>query len=276
MCWHYDTFFIGFFPIADEVNVVIDIDNKTYVSLSPEVQALFKKNSGGYRYQSINVSLPASSDDKTEQPCPDDQKLIGVGAPMPISVAEVARIIKTQKVIFYTGAGISACCVPAMEPLERDLGITDLGSKRNYAEFIVNFFKDIDHHVETMKAFFYNCEHTEPSLAHKALAQIIKKYNHRLYTENIDQLHQKTVVTPIVMPGRQKEKLTEYVKSTQYVVTVGLSADDGGFLKYCKQINPLMRIISINLSNTYYLSKEDFTLLGDIQKIMPELLSLLG
>jgi NAD-dependent SIR2 family protein deacetylase len=215
------------------------------------------------------------STDKAEAPCPDDQKLVGFGTSTPISITEVAKIIKTQKVIFYTGAGISACCVPTMAPLERDLGITALAANRNYTEFIVNFFKTAGRYIEIMKAFFYNCAYADPSAAHTALRQIVKKYKHRVYTENIDQLHQKTGLKPVVMPGRKKKARAKSVKSAQYIITIGLSADDGGFLKYCKQINQSLRIISIDLNQTRYLSSEDFTLIGNVQEIIPQLASLL-
>jgi electron transfer flavoprotein alpha subunit len=106
------------------------------------------------------------------------------------------------------------------------------------------------------------------------LAQIVTKYKHPLLTENIDQLHQKTGVTPVVMPGRQKESLGKIVKAAHYIVTIGLSTDDGGFLKYCKEVNPSICIVSINLTNVCYLSMNDFTLIGDILDILPQLQTL--
>jgi NAD-dependent SIR2 family protein deacetylase len=274
MCWKSGSFSIEFAPIKNDVDVVINIGDELYRTLRSEVQALFEKTSDGYCYKRLNNSTHLT--DKAEAPCPDDQKLVGSGAPTPISITDVAKIIKTKKVIFYTGAGISACCVPTMAPLELDLGITALAANRNYTEFIVNFFKNIDHAIKVMKAFFYNCEYSHPSAAHCALSQIVKKYGHFLYTENIDQLHQKTGLKPVVMPGRKKKAQAKSVNTVQYIITVGLSADDGGFLKYCKQINPSIRIISIDLNQTCYLSSEDFTLIGNVQEILPQLASLLN
>jgi NAD-dependent SIR2 family protein deacetylase len=280
MCWQHDcvhdgAFTLTFLPIKNKVEVIIDIDEKMYNSLPIEIKPLFKITPGGYRYQYLNISLSGFSSDEGAQPCPNDQKLTGFGTATPISGSEVANIIKTQNVIFYTGAGISACCVPAMAPLEQELGLTAMKKSHNSCEFMVNILKNVSHYVEIMKKFFYSCEHATPSVAHEALAKIVKKYRRPLYTENIDKLHQKTRLKPVVMPGRQREALAETVKSAQYIITIGLSTDDGGFLKYCKQINPSIRIISINQENTCYLSDKDFTLIGDIQEVIPKLLTLL-
>jgi hypothetical protein len=138
MCWKSGAFSIEFAPVENDVDVVINIGDELYRTLPPEVLAFFEKTSDGYCYKRLNNSTHPT--DKADDPCPDDQKLVGSGAPTPISITEVAKIIKTKKVIFYTGAGISACCVPTMAPLERDLGITALIGNRNYTEFIVNFF----------------------------------------------------------------------------------------------------------------------------------------
>jgi NAD-dependent SIR2 family protein deacetylase len=274
MCWRNDAFSIGFEPVDGAVEVVIDIDFELYKSLPLKVQALFSKTPAGYSYRHMKAQPNKSIVCDDQEPCPDDQKLVGEGMPTPISTTELAQIIKNQKVIFYTGAGISAGCVPVMANLEKELGLTDLEKTRNYRDFLVRFFEQIEHHIKTMEAFFCTCEYAGPSVAHKALAQIAMQYKHPLFTENIDQLHQKTGLTPVVMPGRQKESLAKIVKAADYIVTIGLSTDDGGFLKYCKEVNPSICIVSINLEKVCYLSGSDFTLIGDIQEIVPQLKTL--
>jgi hypothetical protein len=162
-----------------------------------------------------------------------------------------------------------------MAKLEQDLGITGLKDMHDYKDFLVRFFEKTEHHIKTMEAFFRTCEYADPSVAHEALAQIVTQYQHHLFTENIDQLHQKTGLMPVVMPGRQKESLAKIVKAAHYVVTIGLSTDDGGFLKYCKEVNHSICIVSINLGAVCYLLGNDFMLIGDIQKILPKLQALM-
>jgi NAD-dependent deacetylase len=273
MSWQHDSFLLKFLPVEDEVEVIIGIGQELHDSLPPDVRSRFRKTGSGYRYQRLNIQDVSS--EKVEYALSDDKKLVGSGKPSPISLTGIAKVIKTQTVIFYTGAGISASCVPVMAKLEQDLGITDMEAKRNYSEFIVKFLKDIDSYVKIMQSFFHDCIHAAPSVAHESLKKIVEKYGHILCTENIDQLHQKTGLDPVIMPGRQNDALIKYVKLARYIITIGLSMDDGGFLKYCKRVNPSIQIISINLCSPCYLSDKDFTLIGDVQKIMPKLLSLL-
>ncbi|MGB9847829.1 MAG: hypothetical protein ACPLKV_01275 [Minisyncoccia bacterium] len=55
------------------------------------------------------------------------------------------------------------------------------------------------------------------------------------------------------------------------MITIGLSYDDKGFLRWYKENNPNGKIIAINLNQPSYLGNEDFILKGDCQKVVPEI-----
>ncbi|MDR1334944.1 MAG: hypothetical protein LBJ19_01555 [Holosporaceae bacterium] len=94
-----------------------------------------------------------------------------------------------------------------------------------------------------------------------------------LITENLDQLHQKTGLSPLVSAGRDhySSAMANDIQNINFVITVGLNTDESGFLKWYKANNPRGKIISINLVNTCYLSSNDFFLKGDAQVITKQL-----
>jgi NAD-dependent SIR2 family protein deacetylase len=193
---------------------------------------------------------------------------------MSIPIAELAEIIKTQKVIFYTGAGISAGTVPTMDELMQDLKISqNLTKGRNLQNYIMEIIKNPDRYVEILRRFYDRCENAKPTIAHRELAKIAQRHSHTLITENLDQLHQKTKLSPIVFAGHDKYRqvLANEIQNINFVITVGLNTDESGFLKWYKQNNSRGKIISINLIDTCYLSSDDYSLKGDAQIIMKQL-----
>ncbi|MDR2401981.1 MAG: hypothetical protein LBD32_00745 [Cytophagales bacterium] len=90
-------------------------------------------------------------------------------------------------------------------------------------------------------------------------------------------MHQKTGLSPIVFAAKDgySRKMVDDVKNTKFVITVGLNTDESGFLKWFKQNNPSGKIVSINLVNTCYLSREDYSLKDNAQIIMKQLVETL-
>ncbi|MDR2107331.1 MAG: hypothetical protein LBO73_02330 [Holosporaceae bacterium] len=109
------------FPGNDDV--VISCDEKSWASLEEKSKEFFKRNGDMLYYSKSDRDLREFDGRGEESYFPEDQKLVCNGTPKDMSVAELAEIIKTQKVIFYTGAGISAGAVPTMNELMNDLGM---------------------------------------------------------------------------------------------------------------------------------------------------------
>ena len=202
----------------------------------------------------------------------DDQRLICEGTPAEISCEELNAIIKTKKVIFYTGAGISAATVPTMNVLLNALKISkDLEEGDKLQHYISDVISHPEKYTEILRDFFDRCEKASPTLAHNLLSECSKKFNHLLVTENVDKLHQKSGIEPIIFAGSDTysndAKITEIAQKSDFVITIGLNSDESGFLKFYKTQNPRGKIISVNLTLTNYLSDEDFYVKGDIQEL---------
>ena len=290
-------FVISFFPekISSETRVNSDIFCRadSLRTLPSEQQKLFRKSTGetesqrtfqkfGYEfvYSLFKYAEEESTDESEELNLVlDDQRLVCEGTPTEMSCEELNEIIKMKNVIFYTGAGISAAAVPTMNVLLNALKISkDLEEGDKLQHYISDVISNPEKYTEILGDFFDRCEKALPTFAHVLLSECSKKFNHLLVTENVDQLHQKSGIEPIIFAGSDRyssdERITALVKEADYIVTIGLNSDESGFLKFYKAQNPKGKIISINLAQTNYLSNEDFYLEGDIQKLAKKIFEL--
>jgi NAD-dependent SIR2 family protein deacetylase len=258
----------------DEVDIIISCGEKSWLSLEEKFRKSFNKIGDEFFYSRSGRGYPKSKSNEEASSFPEDRKLVCEGTPASISIAKLAEIIKTQKVVFYTGAGISAGAVPTMDQLMNDLKISqNLTDERNLQNYVAEIIENPDHYVEILRRFYDRCENTEPSVAHRELAKMVQRYGHILITENLDQLHQKTKLSPLVFAGKDhySKAMASDIKDIKIVITIGLNTDESGFLKWYKTNNSQGKIISINLVDTCYLSCDDYSLKGDAQIIMKQL-----
>jgi len=298
MCWQWTDgknrdVSVSFVPVESsndkKVNLVIKCDAVFIKSLSEEHQKLFKFERGNYIYstsadcrrgdQSSSGTVGSETDSQEEEVV--FSKLVCRGHPKTISEKKLAEIIKNKRVIFYTGAGISAGYVPTMNQLMNDLKITE-ETPNKLEEYITDLITDSESYLKILENFFDKCENALPSNAHNILARFVRKGGQLLITENLDKLHQKTGLTPIVLAshdnysrGKFSERIRKEVLKSDALITIGLNSDESGFLRFYKKLNPRGKIISVNLKNTDYLSDDDLILIGDIQQVFQKLIFLL-
>jgi NAD-dependent SIR2 family protein deacetylase len=93
----------------------------------------------------------------------------------------------------------------------------------------------------------------------------------RLITENLDCLHEASGVYPYRIDAKhlRDEVGSDSLIPFDYIICVGLSYDDRGFLGWYKKHNPQGKIIAIDLQQPSYIGNEDFLFLGDIQEVVP-------
>lgn len=191
-------------------------------------------------------------------------------SPIQITVSELVSLVNNKRFIFYTGAGISmAGGVFSMKGLENSLG---MGSGK------INFLKTALLYPETVSdAFGRFCQsavYAEPTAAHHALHQISQAKENCILTENVDLLQHRTGSVPV---HSQSDKLDpdkvspEDWQAVDLIICVGLSHDDCGLLGYYKRLNPLGKLVSIDLGVPNYLSKTDYLLQADAQTVLPRL-----
>jgi hypothetical protein len=156
--------------------------------LDEKYRKLFKKVGNEYRYSRLGHNYQKTEElGKGESYFPEDRKLVCNETPRSISIAALAEIIKTQKVIFYTGAGISAGAVPTMDELKKDLKVPrKLEKGRSLQNYVAEIIENPDLYAEVLQKFYDKCENAEQTVAHHELAKMVQHYKHILTTENLE------------------------------------------------------------------------------------------
>ena len=186
--------------------------------------------------------------------------------PKHIDQKELVNIIKNKKVIFYTGAGISAGKVATMSDLERSLKF-----KKGFRYFLKTAWNNPKKITDAFFAFCRTAISSSPTEAHYALKHLAEYKNTMIITENVDLLQHKTGIKPLFAYSSTLHSITKnQLQEIDYVVCIGLSHDDRGFLAWYKEHNPQGKILAIDLKQPVYLANQDLFCQGDLQKALPE------
>ena len=173
------------------------------------------------------------------------------------------------RVAIYTGAGISAAAgVPTMGQLNDLLGFEER------EEFIKSLGRVVQTPLETAKRvrLFHNaCFKSGTTAAHQAISVLTKTYGIPVMTENLDCLHEVSGIQPYRINADEirREVSQEEACKIDYIVCIGLSRDDRGFLGWYKHMNPKGKILAIDISKPSYLGSDDYLLDADLQEVLP-------
>lgn len=195
-------------------------------------------------------------------------------------IAEMLLNLQGDELVFYSGAGISMGGeLPAwgMPQLKKELGVT------NPDDHFFDVFKDPINNppaeiIQKLEEFKKQCFADLSTPAHNALTEIVKsKPGSIVFTENVDLKHEaegsRLKAVHFDTGGDSFNKVRMRTPGAKVLVTLGLSQDDRGVIRYMKEHNPNLKIIAFNLSEgtiPKYLDDKDAVCLGDIQKILPE------
>jgi NAD-dependent SIR2 family protein deacetylase len=193
-----------------------------------------------------------------------------------INEGKLAEMMIGKKVIFYTGAGISMDRIHGLSELMDDL---EINIDKNEDGFLKTCVSDPKEIAEKWHEFKQSLVDSEPSVAHESLTKIAKQTNSPVITENSDLLHEKAGTNPFHVSGPKlkKQVKSEELRYIDMVVTIGLRADDRGFLAWYKDQNPNGIIVAINkkqaepLEYPEYLGEDDMMIEGDLREIVPQL-----
>lgn len=194
-----------------------------------------------------------------------------------LSAEELVSILQTKKVLFYTGAGISASVVPTLDVLIESLGLSTI-NKDNLDSFLENCISNPEKYISTMNQFYRSYIDGTPTACHNALKTIALSLQAKIITENVDFLHKKTgIEVPLLEAGWAQQNIT--TQSLSYIdvlICIGLRSDERGFLAWYKKCNPYGSIIAINIKKPDYLEPDnDFFIEADAQIIVPTIEKLL-
>jgi len=193
------------------------------------------------------------------------------------NIKNLVELIKNKKVLFYTGAGMSAS---APNKRDRAWGMGQLlekakidMNKKGRDAFFDEAIKDPSEMVNIQQENIDTLHNSPATPAHKALKNIAMLKKSRIFTENHDTFQEKTEIKPdkISGPWLEDNVKPEWLRDVDAVITIGLSVDDRGFLAWYKENNPNGQIVAINQEQAKYLGDEDIWVSGDLQKIVTEL-----
>ncbi len=188
-----------------------------------------------------------------------------------MTAKELSEFIKDKKIVFYTGAGISAeACVYNMTQLMKILGIDKSKPIDDFTQLVLN------NPAEAQEKFQKFCEsafENEPTKAHIFLAELAKLKQTKILTENFDLLQERTGVKPYHTEEAllRKDIEPEWFKEIDAIICIGLSYDDRGLLAWYKENNPSGKIVSLDLAQPAYLGEDDFWVKGNLQKTLPQI-----
>jgi NAD-dependent SIR2 family protein deacetylase len=189
--------------------------------------------------------------------------------PQQMSQMELIQLIKSKNVLFYTGTGLSlASEVPTRDKLHDLLGL-EVGERVLFSlEKALTHPREVASKVLTLHQASLS---SPPTPAHIALKELAVFKNVGIITKNLDVLHERSGISPYRIDPHQLRQETG--KKTflpfDYIICVGLSSDDRGFLGWYKEKNPQGKIVALDLKQPPYLGDEDFLMTGDIQEILP-------
>lgn len=240
-------------------------------------KALFKKTDDGYFF-----SFHYPSGKRNEANCNHSKWVHSLTLAKPLIVQHqipfitndlylLKKQIKNKRVLFYTGAGISKDAdISTMAELDSLLGFEKKHDFVQWAKESLHYPAPLSCKIKT---FHESCFTAAPTPAHMALSELALLKRTRIFTENLDLLHQKTGFDVVTVTGALKG--LQFLQNIDLVITMGLSRDNKGFLGLYKQLNPRGKIIAIDLQQPNYLGYSDTWFAGDLQEVLPQLLTLM-
>lgn len=196
-----------------------------------------------------------------------DRRILQEAHPQTLSIAELEEIIRSKSVLFYTGAGLSAPFVPTMTQLNGLLGFIE---SDRFLDSLKQAISDPKKLASSIQNFHNACFFSPPTGAHYALTKLAQQKQAAIVTENLDYLHEYTGIIPYRIDAKEFRATVNplALQEIDYVICIGLSFDDRGFLGFYKENNPHGKIIAVDLAKPSYLGDEDFIVQGDLQEII--------
>lgn len=223
----------------------------------------------------LGASTPSQSNSSNESYCVNQPRNFKntpqANNPQNITLEQLADLIKTKNVIFYTGAGISAHAgIWTMESLEDAL---EINFNCEFDQCMQNIIINLEKIKTNFREFCRAAFKTQATPAHYALKSIALLKQSQILTENFDLLHEHAGIKPLHISGPWLKNNVDpnELKKINLVLCIGLSHDDRGFLGWYKTNNPNGIIIAIDLNKPSYLGNEDFLIQEDCQEVLPKL-----
>lgn len=268
----YELCFIGKLPFSLEKYRMLFNQVEKIIEGKPHKAWVYTVREGrqpkGKTYVDVaqNILVTANSADYTLAA----RRAFKEALPQKISTEDLKEILRSSKVLFYTGAGTSvAAHVPSLSQLYPLLGIVE----SDYKAFFKKAINKPDEIIAGIRAFHNSCFYHLPTKAHFALKKWAQAKQSKILTENLDCLHEQTGIMPYRVSAKvlKKSLNPKTLDKIDYIVCVGLSHDDKGFLGWYKSYHPEGKIIAIDYIQPEYLGDEDYWINQDLQEVCASL-----
>jgi NAD-dependent SIR2 family protein deacetylase len=177
-----------------------------------------------------------------------------------ISLNKLSKLIKNNKTLFETGAGISYKVIPSLDNIRKYVRI-------NYnTEKVLNNPSNI---IKKLESWFKKVINSKPTIGHIYLQKICKITNSNIITGNFDMLHEQTGIIPIRVHKYNNYK-NDFKKNKKYIkllVVIGISMDFLQQIEYYRKNKTKIVIFVLNkLSIPDYVKQGDYIIIGDLHK----------
>ena len=177
-----------------------------------------------------------------------------------ISLNKLSELIKNNKTLFETGAGISYKVIPSLNKIRKYVRI-------NYnTEKVLNNPNNI---IKKLESWFKKVINSKPTTGHIYLQKICKITNSSIITGNFDILHEQTGIIPIKIHkyNNYKNDLKKNKKYIKLLVVIGINEDFLQQIEYYRKNKTKIVIFVLNkLSIPDYVKQEDYIIIGDLHK----------
>jgi len=189
-----------------------------------------------------------------------------------LTLLKLANMIKNEKTLFETGAGISAEVIPSTQPVKEFI-------EKNYnIEDIIRSPNEVINKFEIWFGLFFSAI---PTKGHVSLKNICELTNSSIITGNFDMLHQKSGIVPFRFQGHIRKYYVEdrdvNASQIKLLVCIGMRTDFREEVKYYRDIGTIIVIfvLSENTIPTFRMP-DDYIVIGDIHKNLIELEGILN
>jgi hypothetical protein len=172
-----------------------------------------------------------------------------------ISLNKLSELIKNNKTLFETGAGISYKVIPSLNKIRKYVRI-------NYnTEKVLNNPNNI---IKKLESWFKKVINSKPTTGHIYLQKICKITNSSIITGNFDILHEQTGIIPIKIHkyNNYKNDLKKNKKYIKLLVVIGINEDFLQQIEYYRKNKTKIVIFVLNkLSIPDYVKQEDYIII---------------
>lgn len=202
------------------LNLLLSTDNQVYLRvdkeyLSPETLEKYQHLLIGNELTFLKPADLVLNSDKNS--CNFKSMLADVKS---ICITKEAILEAIEKInissVIYTGAGISRTAgIMTCNELYNTLYINS-----DYNILVENYIENLEYIMAQFKMFNMRLMHSNPTIAHHKLADIVRRTKCTLISENLDNLHHKTGIVPR-NPFIEKDELIKLKPDKVFLMGVG-------------------------------------------------------